>query len=103
MRTQMDIHGKILIPSIIRNNLNLKPGDYFIIRIIDGGINILSLDKVIKEAQDLIKTYNQDNVSLLDEFLDITKTSGNQHLDTTELNYTNSTNNNTKQNPIDNK
>ena len=102
MRTQMDIHGKILIPSIIRNSLNLKSGDYFIIRIIDGGINILSLDKVIKEAQDLIKTYNQENISLLNEFLDITKTS-NQHLDTTELKNTNSTNNIDKQNHIDNK
>ncbi len=70
LHTQMDKHGRLLIPSQIRNSLNYKPGDTFVIRVSADDLHIVSLAKVIKEAQHLLKKYNIQSGSMVDEFLE---------------------------------
>ena len=70
--SQMDKYGRILIPSNIRNSLNYKQGDTFVIRVINDELHIVSINKEIKAAQKLFKKYNANaNAnSAVDEFLD---------------------------------
>ncbi|MFU7501401.1 MULTISPECIES: AbrB/MazE/SpoVT family DNA-binding domain-containing protein [unclassified Candidatus Tisiphia] len=68
--SQMDKHGRILIPSTIRNSLNYKYGDTFVIRVIDDELHIVGINKEIKAAQSLFKKYNTSSNSAVDEFLD---------------------------------
>ena len=56
--SQMDKYGRILIPSNIRNSLNYKQGDTFVIRAINDELHIVSINKEIKAAQKLFKKYN---------------------------------------------
>ena len=69
--SQMDKHGRILIPSNIRNSLNYKYGDTFVIRVIDDELRIISINQEIKAAQTLFKKYNANtnSDSAVDEFL----------------------------------
>jgi AbrB family looped-hinge helix DNA binding protein len=69
LHTQMDKHGRLLIPSTIRNSLNYKPGDTFVIRAINDELRIISIRKAIKDAQDLLAKHIPDEKSLVDEFI----------------------------------
>jgi AbrB family looped-hinge helix DNA binding protein len=75
--SQMDKHGRILIPSSIRNCLNYKHGDTFVIRAIDDELHIVSINKEIKIAQSLFKKYNTNSNSAVDEFLESRKIDAN--------------------------
>jgi AbrB family looped-hinge helix DNA binding protein len=68
--TNMDQHGRILIPASIRNQLNYKAGDTFVVRVINDELHILSLEKVIKDAQDLIRQYIKPGELLVEDFLE---------------------------------
>jgi AbrB family looped-hinge helix DNA binding protein len=67
--SQMDKHGRILIPANIRNYLNYKHGDTFVIRAVNNELNIVSIDKEIRAAQNLFKKYNNESNSPVEEFL----------------------------------
>lgn len=75
--SQMDKHGRILIPSSIRNSLNYKYGDTFVIRAIDDELHIVSINKEIKAAQSLFKKYNTSSSSVVDEFLESRRNESN--------------------------
>ena len=66
----MDKHGRLLIPSAIRNSLNYKYGDTFVIRVINDELHIVSINQVIKAAQDLFKKRNPNSHSAVDDFLE---------------------------------
>ena len=68
-RIQVDQHGRLLFPSKIRKQYNLKSGDVFIIRKINDNITLISLDKIIKDAQDLFKVANSEKENVVDDFL----------------------------------
>lgn len=75
--SQMDKHGRILIPSNIRNSLNYKHGDTFVIRAIDDELHIVSINKEIKAAQSLFKKYSTSSNSVVNEFLESRRTEAN--------------------------
>jgi AbrB family looped-hinge helix DNA binding protein len=70
---QMDKFGRILIPSNIRQSLNYKQGDSFVIRAINDELHIVSINKEVKSVQKLFKKYNPNSNSSVDEFLDSRK------------------------------
>ena len=72
-RVQVDQHGRLLFPSKIRKEYNIKSGDVFIMRVIDDEIRIVSLDKVIKKAQDLFKKHVPIKENVVDDFLECRK------------------------------
>jgi AbrB family looped-hinge helix DNA binding protein len=67
LRTYVDNNGRILIPAQIRKAFNIKAGDIFVMRIIDGEIRMISLDKAIADAQKLIRKHVPEGISLVDE------------------------------------
>jgi AbrB family looped-hinge helix DNA binding protein len=69
VRTNIDDNGRILIPAIIRKQYHIKSGDVYVIRMIEDEMHLVSLNKIIKEAQDLVRTYIPENVSLVDELI----------------------------------
>jgi AbrB family looped-hinge helix DNA binding protein len=64
----MDKHGRLLIPAQIRNELNYKAGDAFIVRVIDNEMRIISVNKILNEARSQIKAKLSPNTSLSEEF-----------------------------------
>lgn len=68
-RVQIDQHGRLLFPSKIRKQYNFKSGDVFIIRKIDDNVVLVSLDKIIKDAQALFKANNPEKKNVVDDFL----------------------------------
>ncbi|MCE2993395.1 MAG: AbrB/MazE/SpoVT family DNA-binding domain-containing protein [Alphaproteobacteria bacterium] len=71
IRTHVDNNGRILIPAQIRKECNIKRGDVFVLRTIDGEIRMVSLKKVIADARALIRKHTTEGVSLVGEFLQI--------------------------------
>jgi AbrB family looped-hinge helix DNA binding protein len=67
LRTNVDNTGRLLIPAIIRKQMGIKPGDAFLIKLIDDEIKIVSLSKAIAEAQNLVKQFVPEGISLVDE------------------------------------
>ena len=63
----MDKHGRLLIPSIIRNNLNYKAGDSFVIRMINDELRIISIKEAVKSIQNMVQKHHKE--SLVDEFI----------------------------------
>lgn len=58
--------GRILIPINIRKALNLDIGDEVLLRIQEQEVHIIPLYKAVRQAQDLIRQYNTDNLKLTD-------------------------------------
>jgi bifunctional DNA-binding transcriptional regulator/antitoxin component of YhaV-PrlF toxin-antitoxin module len=71
LHTHIDHHGRLLIPSIIRKKLKYQAGDTLAVRVVNGELRILSIDKVVEEAQDLIKKLVNQKGSLVDEFIEL--------------------------------
>lgn len=72
LRTHIDDNGRILIPSTIRKKYNIKPGDVYVLRMIDDEMHFINLEKVIKEAQSLFRKYvpeNTSQINVVDNFL----------------------------------
>ena len=67
--TFLDQNGRILIPAPMRKELNLHSGDRMAIRIINGELHLLSLDKVINDTQALFKKLTKPEISDVDEFI----------------------------------
>jgi bifunctional DNA-binding transcriptional regulator/antitoxin component of YhaV-PrlF toxin-antitoxin module len=73
LRTNIDRHGRLLIPVVLRKLLNYQPNDNFVLRAINGELHVLKLEQVVTEVQDIVSQYLNPSVhqreSMLDEFL----------------------------------
>jgi AbrB family looped-hinge helix DNA binding protein len=69
LRTTIDSHGRMLIPSSIRKLLDYRTGDTIIIRAINKELHALKLEQVVAEAQAIISQYVEADKSMLEEFL----------------------------------
>ena len=71
IHTQMDKLGRLLIPYTIRNKLQYKPGDKFIIREVGEELQIVNIKTTIKAAQELLQKHNTNSSnSVVDEFIE---------------------------------
>lgn len=68
--TSMDQHGRVLIPSEIRERLSLHPGDKINLEVYANEVKIISANQVIDEMH-AIFTKNQTNRkdSVVDDFI----------------------------------
>lgn len=70
LTTSMDQHGRMLIPSHIREKLNIHPGDKVTLEIKDDQIKIINADSVIDEMHALFfKNQANTNKNLVDDFI----------------------------------
>jgi AbrB family looped-hinge helix DNA binding protein len=69
--TSMDQHGRMLIPSSVREKFNMHPGEKVAMEINDNEIKIINADYVIDEMYKLFtKNKTDKNVSIVDDFND---------------------------------
>lgn len=68
--TSMDQHGRVLIPSVIRERLNIQPGDKVNLEVYENEVKIISANQIIDEMY-AIFTKNQNNRkdSVVDDFI----------------------------------
>lgn len=68
--TSMDQHGRVLIPSGIREMLNIQPGDKVNLEIYENEVKIISANQIIDEMH-AIFTKNQNDIqySVVDDFI----------------------------------
>jgi AbrB family looped-hinge helix DNA binding protein len=69
IRTKVTEGGRIVIPSEYRRALGLCAGDTVHLRLEDGEIRVFTLEHAIRKAQELVRQYVPEGVSLVDELI----------------------------------
>ena len=69
VRTRVSEGGRIVIPAEFREALGLAVGDEVRLRLDDGEIRIFTLEHAIRRAQELVRRYVPEGVSLVDELI----------------------------------
>jgi AbrB family looped-hinge helix DNA binding protein len=68
--TSMDQHGRVLIPSEIREMLNLQPGDKVNLEVYANEVKIISANQIIDEMHTIFtKNQNGRKDSVVDDFI----------------------------------
>ena len=69
IKTKIGKGGRIVVPAKYRKALDLKPGDDVILVLEDGEVRITTLPRVIQRAQEIVRRYNPEGRSLVDELI----------------------------------
>jgi AbrB family looped-hinge helix DNA binding protein len=70
LTTSMDQHGRMLIPSHIRQMLNIHPGEKITLEIDQDNIRVINANHVIDEMHALFtKNQSAKNDSVVDDFI----------------------------------
>lgn len=68
--TSMDQHGRMLIPSLIRERFNMHPGEKITIEIDHNNIKVINADHLINEMHELFTKNQADKkTSIVDDFI----------------------------------
>jgi AbrB family looped-hinge helix DNA binding protein len=68
--TNMDQHGRVLIPSSLREMLNIHPGDKVNIEVYENEIKIINANKIIDEMHAIFtKNQNSKKDSVVNDFI----------------------------------
>ena len=68
--TNMDQHGRVLIPSEIRERLNIQPGDKVNLEVYENELKIINANKIIDEMHAIFtKNQNSRKDSVVDDFI----------------------------------
>jgi AbrB family looped-hinge helix DNA binding protein len=70
-KTQVDKHGRIVIPIEVREELGLQPGEQVVLRIEDGTLRLENLRRAIRRSRGIARAGLGDlgGRSLVDEFI----------------------------------
>ncbi|WP_244556901.1 AbrB/MazE/SpoVT family DNA-binding domain-containing protein [Fulvimarina manganoxydans] len=61
--------GKLVIPAAFRRELGINPGDTVIVEMAEGELRVRSIPSAIRRAQELVKQFNPDGRSMVDELI----------------------------------
>lgn len=68
--TNMDQHGRVLIPAEIRERLNIQPGDKVNLEVYENELKIISANQIIDEMHTIFtKNQNSRKDSVVDDFI----------------------------------
>lgn len=68
--TNMDQHGRVLIPSEIRTRLNIQPGDKINLEVYEDEVKIINANKIIDEMYEIFtKNQSDKQDSIVDDFI----------------------------------
>ena len=68
-RVRMDSNGRIVVPSEVRKELNLEPGEALTLISENGEMRILSLREAVRRAQETARKVVGNRTGLVDEFI----------------------------------
>ncbi len=70
LKTQIDKHGRVVIPAAMRHAMRLQAGDTVVLSMKDHEISVRPpMSEVIQEAQKLVRRYIKTEGSLVEEFI----------------------------------
>lgn len=69
-RTVLAPGGRIVIPAAMRKAMGLEVGEEVLIRFEDGEARLFTRAQAIRRAQELVRRYVPEGVSLVDELLE---------------------------------
>ena len=69
IKTKIGEGGRVVVPAKYRKALDLKPGDDVILVLENGEVRITTLPRVIQRAQEMVRRYNPEGRSLVDELI----------------------------------
>ena len=68
--TSIDQHGRMLIPSKIREKFSIEPGDKVTLEITDNELKVMSVSQVIEEMHEIFtKNQEEEKKSIVDDFI----------------------------------
>ncbi len=68
-RVKLNENGRIVIPAAMREALQVKPGDELLLHVEDGELHVTTRMQRIRRAQELVRRYVPEGVSLADELI----------------------------------
>ena len=68
-RVKLNENGRIVIPAAMREALQVKPGDELLLHLEDGELHVTTRMQRIRRAQELVRRYVPEGVSLADELI----------------------------------
>jgi len=68
-KTKLSDGGRVVIPAEIRKALGLDIGDEIVMRVEDGEVRLTGLRQSIARAQQLVRGYVKEGVSLSEELI----------------------------------
>jgi AbrB family looped-hinge helix DNA binding protein len=69
IRVKVAEGGRIVIPAEYRKRLGVRVGDDVILQLSDGEIRLFTIDEAIRRAQEMVRRYVPEGVSLADELI----------------------------------
>lgn len=61
--------GKLIIPASFRRKLGIDTGDTVVVELGEDGLHVRSLSSAVRLAQEIIREFAPDDVSLADELI----------------------------------
>jgi AbrB family looped-hinge helix DNA binding protein len=61
--------GKLIIPAAFRRKLGIDIGDTVVIELGEDGLHVRSLSSAVRRAQDIVREFVPEDVSLADELI----------------------------------
>lgn len=68
-RVTLNENGRIVIPAAIRKALQIKTGDELLLHVEDGELRVTTRMQSIRRAQELVRQYVPEGISLADELI----------------------------------
>lgn len=69
-RVQVGSGGRVVIPAEMRTAMGVGEGDILSAQVIDGELRLLSQEMAIRKAQELVRRYIPEGVSLVDQLIE---------------------------------
>lgn len=69
-RVQMHSGGRFVLPSLLRKELKLKPGDEVILQLENGSVRLLPLPQAVTYAQQTVRKYIKEGTPLVDDLIE---------------------------------
>ncbi len=69
VRVKVTDGGRIVIPAEFRRELGICVGDTVLVRLVDGELQVFTPRQGIKRAQEIVRKYVPEGVSLVDELI----------------------------------
>ena len=67
--TKVTDGGRVVVPSVFRKALGLKPGDAVIMALDDEEVRLFTPNRAIRRAQEIVRQYVPEGQSLVDELI----------------------------------
>lgn len=68
-KTQITKGGRLVVPAKLRKALQLEAGDEVVLRLEKGALRLIPLHQAISLAQEAVRKYAPEGVSLVDELI----------------------------------